>query len=109
MFGGEQELAAVAGWIGGEQQARASGLEQGRSGAGRVQGVGRRLAQGAGEQDSAVGLAGELDEGRQAAGETGDGTGRVDDDQAGIEGADDSGQVVEILGERVGAGVGQGT
>ena len=33
MFGGEQELAAVAGGIGSEQQARAGGLEQGRSGA----------------------------------------------------------------------------
>src|SRR5437868_2889720 len=29
MFGGEQELVAVAGWIGSQQQARASGLEQG--------------------------------------------------------------------------------
>ena len=29
MFGGEQELVAVAGWIGSQQQARACGLEQG--------------------------------------------------------------------------------
>ncbi len=29
MFGGEQELVAVAGWVGSQQQARACGLEQG--------------------------------------------------------------------------------
>ena len=29
MFGRQQELVAVAGWVGSQQQARASGLEQG--------------------------------------------------------------------------------
>jgi hypothetical protein len=32
MFGGDEELAAVVGWVGSQQQARASGLEQGRGG-----------------------------------------------------------------------------
>ncbi len=32
MFGGDEELAAVVGWVGNQQQARASGLEQGRGG-----------------------------------------------------------------------------
>ncbi len=31
MFGGEQQLAAVAGWVGSEQEARASSLQHGRS------------------------------------------------------------------------------
>ncbi len=108
MFGGEQELATVVGWVDCEQQATASGLEQGRSGARRVQGVSRGLAQGAGKQDGAVGLAGELDEGRQAARETRDGAGRINDDQAGVEAADEGGQVVQVLGESVRAGAGEG-
>ncbi len=72
-----------------------------------MEGVDRGLAQGAGQQDGAIGLAGELDEGRQAAGETRDGTGGIEDDQAEVQAADDGGQVVQVLGERVGAGVGQ--
>src|SRR5229473_2611734 len=107
MFGGEQELAAIVGWVGSKQQATASSLEQGRSGAGRMQGIGRGRTQGAGKQDGAVGLAGELDEGGQAAGETRDGTGRINDDQAGVEGADEGGQVVQILGESVRARAGE--
>src|SRR5437868_10183968 len=61
MFGGEQELATVAGGVGSEQEATAGGLLQGRSGTRRVQGVGRGLAQGAGQQDGTGVLAGEFD------------------------------------------------
>src|SRR2546421_9406877 len=108
MFGGEQELAAVVGWVGSEQQATASSLQQGRSGTRRVQGVGRGLAQGAGKQNGTVGLAGELDEGRQAAGETRDGTGRIENNQADVEVADEGGQVVQVLGESIRARAGEG-
>jgi hypothetical protein len=62
-----------------------------------VQGIGRGLAQGAGEQDGTGVLAGEINESGQAAGETGDGTGRINDEQAGVEGADEGGQVVQAL------------
>ena len=72
-----------------------------------MEGVERGLAQGAGQQDSTVGLAGEINESGQAAGETGDGTGGIEDDQAEVQAADDGGQVVEVLGESVRAGVGQ--
>ena len=72
-----------------------------------MEGVDRGLAQGASEQNGAVGLAGEINEGRQAAGETRDGAGRIEDDQAEVQAADDGGQVVQVLGERVRAGVGQ--
>jgi len=44
MAGGEQEVAALVSGVGGEEQAAASGLEQGRSWAGCVQGVGGWLA-----------------------------------------------------------------
>ncbi len=73
-----------------------------------MQGVGRCLAQGAGQQDGTVGLAGELNEGRQAAGETRDGAGRINDDQAGIQVTDEGGQVVQVLGESVRARAGEG-
>jgi len=89
MFGGDEELAAVVRGVGSQQQARASGLQQRRSWTRRVQGVGRGLAQGAGQQDGTVGLASEINEGGQAAGETRDGTGWINDDQAGVEGADE--------------------
>ncbi len=72
-----------------------------------MEGVDRGLAQGASEQNGAVGLAGKIDESRQAAGETRDGTGGIEDDQAEVQAADDGGQVVQVLGERVRAGVGQ--
>ena len=72
-----------------------------------MEGVDRRLAQGAGQQDGAIGLAGKIDESRQAAGETGDGAGRIENDQAEVQAADDGGQVVQVLGESVRAGVGQ--
>ncbi len=108
MFGGEQELATVAGGVGGEQQATASGLQHGRSGTRRVQGVSRGLAQGAGQQDGAGGLVSELDEGRQATRETRDGTGRINDEQAGVEVANEGGQVVQVLGESVRARAGEG-
>lgn len=42
---------------------------------------------------------GELDEGRQAAGQARNGTGGIEDDQAGVQGADDGGQVVQVVGE----------
>ncbi len=96
------------GMFGGEQEATAGGLLQGRSGTRRVQGVGRCLAQGAGQQDGTVGLAGEFDEGRQAAGEPRDGAGRINDDQAGIQVTDEGGQVVQVLGESVRARAGEG-
>src|SRR2546421_11931704 len=107
MFGGQQQLVAVAAGVGSEQQARASGLEQGRGGSRRVEGVDRRLAQGAGQQDGAIGLAGKIDESRQAAGETRDGTGGIEDEQAEVQAADDGGQVGGGLGGSVRAGVGQ--
>jgi len=44
MAGGEQEVVALVSGIGGEEQTNAGGLEQGRSWAGCVQGVGRGLA-----------------------------------------------------------------
>ena len=108
MPGGEQEVAALVSRVGSEQQATAGSLEQGGIWAGCVQGVGRGLAQGAGEQDGAVGLVGELDEGRQAAGEARDGTGGIEDDQAGTQGVDDGGQVVQVVGESEGACAGEG-
>src|SRR5436853_3997324 len=108
MFGGQQQLAAVVGGVGSQQQAAASGLEQGRSGTRGVQGVGRGLAQGAGQQDGTVRLASKLDEGRQAAGEPRDGTGRIENDQSGVEVADEGGQVVQVLGESVRARAGEG-
>ncbi len=73
-----------------------------------MEGVGRGLVQGAGEQDGAVGLAGKIDEGRQAAGEARDGAGGIDDDQAGVQAADETGQVVQVVGESVRAGAGKG-
>src|SRR6266700_4077582 len=45
--------------------------------------------------------------GEVGAGETRDGAGRIEDDQAEVQAADDGGQVVQVLGESVGAGVGQ--
>ncbi len=63
-----------------------------------MQGVGRCLAQGAGQQDGTV----------QAAGETRDGAGRINDDQAGIQVTDEGGQVVQVLGESVRARAGEG-
>ena len=74
-----------------------------------MEGVDRGLAQGASEQDSTVGLAGEINESGQAAGETRDATSRIEDDQADVQAADEGGQVVQVLGESVGAGAGQGT
>jgi hypothetical protein len=56
MAGGEQEEEALVSGIGGEEQAAAAGLEQGRSGRRGVQGVGRGLAQGAGEHDGTGGI-----------------------------------------------------
>jgi hypothetical protein len=73
-----------------------------------VEGVERGLAQGASEQDSTVGLAGEINESGQAAGETGDGAGRIENDQAGIQAANETGQVVQVLGESVRAAAGEG-
>ena len=72
-----------------------------------MEGVERGLAQGASEQESTVGLAGEINESGQAASETGDGAGRIENDQAEVQAANDGGQVVQVLGERVRAGVGQ--
>jgi len=72
-----------------------------------VQRVGGWLAQGAGEHDGAVGLLGQFDEGGQAASETGDGAGGIQDEQAGVEAADHGGQVIQILGERERAGAGE--
>ena len=73
-----------------------------------MQGVSRGLAQGAGQQDGTVGLASEINEGGQAAGETRDGTGRINDDQAGVQVADEGGQVVQVLRESVRARGGEG-
>ena len=109
MPGGEQEVVALVTWIGCEQQATAGGLEQGRRWAGCVQGIGGWFAQGAGEQDGAGGLVGEFDEGGQAAGQASNGTGRIEDDQAGVQAADDDGQVVQVVGESERACAGQGT
>src|SRR5712692_7083120 len=99
MLGREQEVAALVSRVGCEQQATAGGLQQGGIWAGCVQGIGRWFAQGAGEQDGAVGLVGEFDEGGQAAGQARNGTGGIEDDQAGVQGADDGGQVVQVVGE----------
>jgi len=73
-----------------------------------VEGVDRGLAQGASEQDSTVGLAGEINESGQAAGETGDGAGRIENDQADVQAANETGQVVQVLGESVRAAAGEG-
>jgi len=108
MAGGEQEVVALVSGIGGEEQATAAGLHQGRSWAGWVQGVGGWLAQGAGEQDGTVGLMGQFDEGGQATSEAGDGAGRIEDDQPCFQAADHGGQVIQVLGERERAGAGQG-
>jgi hypothetical protein len=86
-------------WIGREEQVTAGGLQQGRIWAGCVQGIGRWLAQGAGEQNGAVGLVSEFDEGGQAAGQARNGTGRIEDGQAGVQEADHGGQIVQVVGE----------
>ena len=91
MVGGEQEAAALVIGSGGEQEAAADGLEQGRRWGRRVQGVGGGCAQGAEEEDGAVGLVGELSEGREAAGETRNGTGGIEDEQASVHEADGGG------------------
>ena len=109
MPGGEQEVVALVTGIGREQQATAGSLQQGRRWAGCVQGIGRGLAQAAGEQDGTVGLVGQFDEGGQAAGQARNGTGRIQDDQAGVQEADHGGQVVQVLGESERACAGEGT
>jgi hypothetical protein len=92
-------VVALVSGVGGEEQAAAGGLEQGSSWRRRVQGVSRGLAQGAGEQDGAVGLMGQFDEGGQAARETRNGTGGIQDHQAGIQAANHGGQVIQVVGE----------
>ena len=66
--------------------------------------VGRRFAEGAGEQDGAVCLLSEFVEGGQATEEAGDGTARVKDEQAGVEATDGAGEVIDDGGEREGMG-----
>jgi len=104
----EQEVVALVSGVGREEQATAAGLHQGRRWAGRVQGVGGWLAQGASEQDGTVGLMGQFDEGGQAARETRDGAGGVQDDQSGFQATNHGGQMIQIVGERERAGAGQG-
>jgi hypothetical protein len=108
MAGGEQEEVALVRGVGGEEQATAAGLEQGSSWRRGVQGVGGWFAQGAGEQDGAVGLMGQFDEGGQAAREARNGAGGIQDEQACVETADHGGQVIQVLGESERAGAGQG-
>ncbi len=109
MPGGEQEVVALVTGVGREEQATAGSLQQGRRWAGCVQGIGRGLAQAAGEQDGAGGLVGEFDEGGQAARQASNGAGRIEDDQAGVQAADYGGQVVQVVGESERACAGEGT
>jgi len=108
MAGGEQEVVTLVSRVGGEEQATAAGFEQRRRWRRRVQGVGGHLLQGAGEQDGAVGLMGQFDEGGQAARKARDGTGGIDDHQPCFQAADHDGQVIQVLGQRERAGAGQG-
>jgi len=51
---------------------------------------------------------GQFDEGGQAASETWNGAGGIQDEQAGIQAADHGGQVIQVVGESERAGAGQG-
>lgn len=45
------------------------------------------MAEGANEEDGAIGLLGEVEKGGQGTREAGDGTGGIEDDEAGVEAA----------------------
>ncbi len=106
MAGCKQKVVTFVTRIGCEQHAAADSFLQRRSWAGRAQWVGRWLAEGACEQDGAVRLMGEFDEGGQAAQQTRNGTGGIEDDQLRVQATDGVGQVIQIAGEREGAGAG---
>lgn len=91
MVGGEQEAVVLVVRIGGKQEAATDGLEDRRRWGRRAQGVSDGGAEGADEQDGAVGLLGQFSQGGKAAGETGHSTGGIEDEQTGVHEADDGG------------------
>jgi hypothetical protein len=74
-----------------------------------VQGVGGWFAQGAGEQDSTVGLMGQFDESGQAASEARDSTGGIQDQQASVHEANEGGQLIQVVGQSKRGGASQWT
>jgi len=103
VFGRDEQAGVLSHGVRREEQATASHFQQ-WGGRGRGERGGRGLLQGAGEQDGTVGLMGQFEEGGQAARETSNGTGGIQDDQAGVEAADGGGQVIQVLGEREAVG-----